>query len=65
MPPRRWGRELVGPWLPGRGGATGGAADGALSAAIGKSLGIKQNGHDFDVRKPAPGVGRFMSLTGG
>ncbi len=53
------------PLLPVLRGNTDACIDTALAEAIRQSMGIKPHGHDFDVRKPAPAVVRFMSLTGG
>ena len=39
--------------------------DAPLIQAISKSMAIKPKGHDFDLRRAAPAVVRFMSHTGG
>jgi cyclic pyranopterin phosphate synthase len=59
------GQEDMLPLLPVLRSEAAGDRDTALLDAIRQSMGIKPKGHDFDVRKPAPAVVRFMSLTGG
>ncbi len=39
--------------------------DSALITAILSSMQIKPKGHDFDLKRAAPAVVRFMSHTGG
>jgi cyclic pyranopterin phosphate synthase len=58
------GQEDMLPLLPVLRGP-GDGSDVELQAAIRRSMGIKPQGHDFDIRRPSPAVVRFMSVTGG